>query len=467
MVNKIFIMNIIQLVKQFFSLYTQPKMVALLCLGFASGLPLALTASTLTAWLAESGVDKTSIGLFASVATPYALKFLWAPLVDGLQLPFFSRLGRRRGWLIATQLALIISILGLGMANPAINPWLTGLAAFIVAFFSATQDIVADAYRVELLPVEEQGAGAASFVLGYRFGMIASTAGALYLATYTSWSVTYFIMGALLIIGIATVLITGEPQANRKLKEDAQKKSVNEWLSANVIAPFADFMQRSQWLSILLFILLYKLADAFMGGMTNPFLLEIGFEKTQIASVVKVYGLIATIVGSFVGGAMIVRLGILRTLWICGIAHALTNLMFVIQARVGADLHILALGITMENLSGGMGTAAFVAYLSSLTHLRFTATQYALLSSFAAFGRTWLSTPAGWFAETLGWEAFFLFATSLAIPGLVVLAYLQSQDSPRLRAWVRFFGIALIACSMLGGLLYVMLHAGFSASGAR
>jgi PAT family beta-lactamase induction signal transducer AmpG len=413
--------------REFLSVYARPKILAILVLGFVSGLPLALTASTLGVWLTEAHISKTSIGLFAAIATPYALKFLWSPLIDGTSFPILSRwLGHRSGWLIATQILLIISIMLLGLADPAINPWMTALCALLVATASASQDIVIDAYRVESLTPEQQGAGAATIVLGYRLGMIVSSAGALYLASHMSWLMTYWIMASLIGVGILTVLLSGEPMRSKDYTHDYHG-NIAQWLRDSVIAPFADFMTRPQWVTILLFIILYKFADAFMGVMTNPFLLELGFTKEDIASIVKLYGLLATIAGSFVGGAMVARIGALRSLWICGIAHGLTNLMFVVQAHAGADMHILALGISMENFSGGMGTAAFVAYLSSLCNVRFTATQYALLSSFAAFGRTWLSTPAGWFADMLGWEAFFWLAAALAIPGLIVLWRLEAR----------------------------------------
>lgn len=413
--------------RELFAVYTQPKVLAMLFLGFSSGLPLALTASTLGAWLTEEGISKSAIGLFAAVSTPYALKFLWAPLIDSTRFPVLCRLfGRRSGWLLATQAALMLSIVALGTAHPADNAAMTAMLALLVAICSASQDIVIDAYRVETLTPEQQGAGAATFVLGYRFGMIASTAGALYLATYTSWWMTYCIMAALVAIGMAAVLLTGEPQRSREAAIE-HPRNMAQWLKNAVIVPFADFMTRPHWLAILLFILLYRFADAFMGVMTNPFLLDIGFSKEDIAHVVKLYGLVATIVGSFIGGILVARIGAMKSLWICGIGHGLTNLMFVVQARVGADLTILALGISLENVTGGMGTAAFVAYLSGLCNVRFTATQYALLTSFASFGRTWLSTPAGWFAETLGWEAFFWLAASLAIPGLAVLWWLTKR----------------------------------------
>ena len=413
--------------KDFLSVYLQRKILVILCLGFFSGLPLALTASTLGVWLTKAGVTKASIGLFAAVATPYALKFLWAPLMDGASFPLLSALGRRRSWLVATQLGLLLSIAFLGLTDPSENAWWTALAALMVAICSASQDIVFDAYRVEILKPEQYGAGAAAAVLGYRFGMIVSSAVPLFLFEAIGWTLTYGIMAALMAVGIAIVLANPEPEVVEK--RTSYTGNIVQWFRDSVIAPFADFMKRSHWLAILLFILLYKLGDAFMGVMTNPFLIEIGFSGPEIASIVKVYGVIATILGSFIGGSLVFRLGTLKTLWICGIVHALTNLMFVEQARIGADINFLALSISLENISGGMGTAAFVAFMSGLTHVRYTATQYALLSSFAAFGRTWLSTPAGWFAQTLGWQYFFALSAALAIPGLVTLWWLGKKIS--------------------------------------
>ena len=407
-------------------LYTQPRLLVVLALGFISGLPLALSASTLSVWLTEAGVSLSAIGLFAAVGTPYTLKFLWSPLIDGLRLPLFTRVfGKRRGWMVATQILLMASLVALGTSNPAENAWLVALFALLVATASATQDIIIDAYRVEILPVEEQGAGAAMVVLGYRLGMIVSAAGALFLATAFGWQLTYMIMAAIVPIAWLAIIIGGEPPVSINEPVIRHKSSAINWAKEHIIEPFTDFMQRDAWLGILLFILLYKLGDAFIGSMTNPFLINIGFTKNQIATVVKLYGVIATIVGSIIGGVLVARIGMMRTLWICGIAHALTNLMFVAQARIGADEMFLAFSISLENISGGMGTAAFVAYISSLVNLRFTATQYALLSSFSAFGRTWLSTPAGWFAEKLGWEWFFVLSVILAIPGLVTLWWLS------------------------------------------
>lgn len=416
--------------RSWLKLYFQPRLLVVLALGFVSGLPLALSASTLSVWLTESGVSLSAIGLFAAVGTPYTLKFLWSPLIDGLKLPLFTTLfGKRRGWMVATQLLLMASLIALGMCNPTENLWLAALFALLVATSSATQDIIIDAYRVEILPLQEQGAGAAMVVLGYRLGMIASAAGALFLATSFGWVITYALMAALVPIAWLAIIVGGEPTIHEPASH--LPSSAINWAKEHVITPFTDFMQRDAWLGILLFILLYKLGDAFIGSMTNPFLINIGFTKNQIATVVKLYGVIATIIGSIIGGALVVRIGMMKTLWTCGIAHTLTNLMFVAQARIGADESFLAFSISLENISGGMGTAAFVAYISSLVNKRFTATQYALLSSFSAFGRTWLSTPAGWFAEKLGWEGFFVLSVLLAIPGLVTLWWLSKRLSFR------------------------------------
>ncbi len=408
------------------NLYLQPRLLVILVLGFVSGLPLALSASTLTVWLTESGTSLSSIGLFAAVATPYSFKFLWSPLVDGLRLPLFTNLlGMRRGWMVATQLLLMAGIIALGLCDPASNLWLVALFALFIAIASASQDIVIDAYRVEILPPEEQGAGAAVAVLGYRLGMIVSSAGALFLATEFGWMQTYFFMAAFIPVAWLAIWVGGEPKnIEREIKKHG---SLEKWIIEYIVEPFCDFIRRDSWLAILAFILLYKLGDAFIGGMTNPFLIKIGFSKNDIATVVKLYGVIATIIGSLIGGILIMRIGMVKTLWLCGIGHALTNLMFVAQAQVGADINFLALSISLENISGGMGTAAFVAFISNLVNKRFTTTQYALLSSFSAFGRTWLSTPAGWLAEKLGWEGFFVFSVIIAMPSLAILWWLNRK----------------------------------------
>ncbi len=396
-------------------------------LGFFSGLPLALTGGTLSAWLSDAKVDRAAIGLFAAIATPYALKFLWAPLLDGLPLPWLTaRLGRRRGWLAPLQLLLAGAMVAMGMVDPAANAWMTALVGVVIATLSATQDTVIDAYRVELLPVEEQGTGAAWATFGYRMGMLVSGAGALAMAQLHGWQATYGLMAVVMALGVVVTLLA--PPPTRGVDKPGHDKTLLEFIRHYVIAPFRDFMTRPLWFPVLAFVVLYKLGDAFMGTMFNPFLLDIGFTKIDIATIVKTYGLIATIVGTFAGGWMLARVGMFRTLLLCGLLHMLTNLLLVAQAQMGADVHFLAFSISLENFTGGMSTAAFIGYLSALCRLNYTATQYALLSSFAAFGRTWLSTPSGALAQAVGWPVFFAVASLMALPGLVLLIWIERQQ---------------------------------------
>jgi PAT family beta-lactamase induction signal transducer AmpG len=429
------------------AVYADRRVLSILFLGFSSGLPLALTFGTLSLWLAEVGVNKTTIGLFALMGTPYTFKFLWAPLVDRMPVPYLTRrLGRRRGWAIVTQLALMATIAGLGATNPAAHPGLTAVFAFMVAFCSASQDIVIDAYRVEILEERQYGAGAAMIVLGYRIGMLVSGAGALYLATYVSWFATYGLMTALMIVGIATILLNPEPKMRKSRDSIEQERRIAAYLEARpdplgkrakalawiygaVVSPFAEFMSRRGWLVILLFILLYKFGDALAGVMSNPFYVELGFTKIQIANISKAFGLAATIIGSVIGGVIVDRIGILKSLLVCGILQMISNLMFALLAVAGTDVRMLTLTIAVENLSGGMGTAAFVAYLSSLCNVAYTATQYALLTSFMAFGRTLLSSSGGWLADHMAWVSFFIVTTAAALPGLLLLVWITRRFS--------------------------------------
>jgi MFS transporter, PAT family, beta-lactamase induction signal transducer AmpG len=434
------------------SVYLHPKVLAVFFLGFASGLPLALTGSTITVWLTEIGVNITTIGLFAAVSTPYALKFLWAPFVDQLRLPVLSRLfGQRRSWMILSQLTLMALIALLGGCDPYENPWRTAMIAVMVAIASATQDIVIDAYRVELLKPEQQGAGAAMSVFGYRVGMLVSGAGALFLAEEYSWPSIYNLMAACVGVGILTVLVTGEPRRMQEqtlsLYEKAklsreQQQQLQGWFNKAVINPLADFLRRKYWLVMLLFVVFFKFGDALAGVMTNPFLIETGFSKSDIAMIVKTYGFFATLTGAFIGGVLVYRLGMIKSLWICGILQMLSNLMFAVQATVGYDKTLLAFTIGIENFASGMGTAAFVAYLSSLCNLSYTATQYALLSSLASVGRTWLSTVSGFLVEKLDWFYFFVVSTLAAIPGLILLAILSRHVSKQQLANANHLNVA-------------------------
>jgi PAT family beta-lactamase induction signal transducer AmpG len=411
--------------RETWAIYGQPRLLLVLVLGFASGLPLLLTLSTLAIWLAEQRVTLTAIGLFAMVGTPYTLKFLWAPVVDRAPLPGLTRrLGRRRSWLVAIQSALILAVVGLGATQPAEAPWWTAAAALLVAFLSASQDIVIDAYRIELVAEHEQGAAAAMTQLGYRIGMLASGAGALLLAEHVSWFGVYATMAGMLLVGVIATLMGPEPTV---AAADTGSASLLSRLRAAVVEPFVEFVGR-QGLGaaavILAFILLYKLGDAFAGVMANPFYVQVGFTKSEIAAVTKIFGLAATLAGVVVGGAIVSRYGILRALLACGLLQMLSNLMFAVQAVVGHDVRVLVATIGVENLSGGMGSAAFVAYLSVLCNVAYTATQYALFSSFMAVGRTLLASGSGWVAEHVDWASFFLLSTVLAAPGLLLLVWM-------------------------------------------
>jgi MFS transporter, PAT family, beta-lactamase induction signal transducer AmpG len=398
-----------------FAVYRDRRMLAILCMGFASGLPLALTGSTFSIWLVEAHVSLTAIGLFANVGLAYTLKFLWAPVVDRVAVPLLTRaLGRRRGWAIAIELALAAALVALGALDPAHAPLglLFALAA-LVAFLSASQDIVIDAYRVELLDELQQGGGAAATQVGYRIGMVASTAGALYLATYFGWFAAYVAMAALLGIGMVSVLMTREPKVAAGPREASFESAV--------VAPFAEFVRRDHAIAILAFVVLYKLGDALAGWMSNPFYIILGFSKIEIANVAKVFGLAASIAGVIAGGGVVYRLGIMPALLVCGVLQMLSNLMYIAQLWAGPDPAMLALTIAVENITGGMSSAAFVAYLSRLCNPAFTATQYALLSALAAAPRTLFTASGGFLVERMGWAPFFVLATCLCLPSLLLL----------------------------------------------
>ena len=425
-------------------IYRDRRVLIILFLGFSSGLPLLLVFSTLSVWLKMEGVSLTAIGLFSLVRTPYTFKFLWAPVIDRLSLPVLTGLfGRRRGWALLTQAALMASIFAMASTNPSENPGLTALFALLVAFSSASQDIVIDAYRVEVLDGNEQGAGAGAIVLGYRMGMLTAGAGALWLASVFTWNQVYALIGGLVVVGMITILLAREPLTGQSLESArAEEERIAEhlasgwtprlarllaWFFEAVIAPFRDFMGHPGWAAIVLFIALYKLGESYLGVMANPFYVETGFTTIEIANVSKVFGLGAIITGGLIGGVMVNRIGIMRSLLICGVLQIAGTLMFVAQALVGANVPMLMVTIAAENVTSGMATTAFVAYLSSLCNQAYTATQYALLSSFMAFTRDVLSASAGWMAEWLDWVGFFLFSAAAAVPGLAVLLWLMRR----------------------------------------
>ena len=406
--------------------YLERRLIIIFLMGFASGLPLLLSGATLSIWLTEAGVTLTAIGLFALVGTPYNLKFVWAPLIDRVPLPYLSRkLGRRRSWMVAIQLGLMASIAGLGFSDPAIEPFVTAALALCVAFFSASQDIVIDAYRIEILDDDQQGAGAAMTQAGYRLGLIAAGAGALFLAEAVDWSVVYGAMAGLVLVGFVVALRAPAPAVSPA--PDETDAGLTDRLKEAVVEPFREFFTRNSVavaVAILAFILLYKLGDAFAGVMANPFYIKIGFTKTEIATVSKIFGVFATLAGVFIGGMAVKRYGVLPSLFVFGVFQMVSNLMFAAQAAIGPDVGFLYLTIGIENLSGGMGSSAFVAYLSLLCNTAYTGTQFALFTSFMAFGRTWLASMSGWLADQTDWVTFFVVSTGVALPGLILLLWM-------------------------------------------
>lgn len=411
------------------AVYRDRRMLVILLMGFASGLPLLLTLSTLSYWLAKLEVDKTSIGLFSLVGIPYAFKFAWAPLLDYFKPPVLGAwLGRRRGWIVLTQIAVAIAILAMGFSDPATAPLATAAAAVAVAFASASQDIVIDAYRIEVLSEEEQGAGAAATQLGYRFGLIAAGAGAIALSDVAAWPIVFMALAGLMGIGVIATLLGPEPAAPPQQRGAGTLPPILERLNTLVWQPFADFLKRPAWAAILFFVLFYKFGDAIGGVMANPFYVELGFSGAEIAAISKVLGVIATLVGIGVGGILVARYGVFKALLIGGILQALTNFLFALQAMVGHDNLMLAVSISGDNFTGGIGSAAFVAYLSLLCNRAFTATQYALLTSFMAVGRTMLASGGGWLADHTDWVSFFSLTAFLAIPGMLLLFYVWRRS---------------------------------------
>ncbi|MFO7716342.1 AmpG family muropeptide MFS transporter [Desulfosarcina sp.] len=390
------------------------RMLVALVMGFSCGLPLLLTLSVLQAWMKESGVDLTTIGLMSLVGLPYTLKFFWSPLFDRYALPI---LGRRRGWLLASQLSLMAALVWLGYSNPTAQPEWLALAALAVTFFSASQDIVVDAYRREDLSDRELGLGSSLYINGYRVGMLLASGGGLILADHMPFSMVYLIMALCLLPGLITTILTPEPHV----------PSFPVTLRDAVVDPLVEYFSRTNAVWILAFILMYKIGDTMAAAMSTPFYLDIGFSKTQIGAVVKLFGFWATIAGTIIGGIAMIKLGILRSLWIFGVLQALSTAGFALLATVGPSLAALSAVIAFENLSAGMGTSAYAAYMASITDKRFTATQYALLTSLMGIPRVLASAPTGYLATQLGWFNFFIFCTLIALPGLLLLGRIDTH----------------------------------------
>ena len=405
--------------------YLEKKMLITLAMGFVSGVPLLLTITLLQAWLTDEGVSKSTIGLFALVGVPYSLKFLWAPIFDRY---IISKLGRRRGWILITQVLLIFSIIGLGLTNPAMNAANVALLAIFVTFFSASQDIVIDAYRRESLSDNEQVLGASSYVLGYRIGMLSAGAGGLILADLMSYQFVYLIMALVMIGGVLITLIADEP---------ANLSESSTFLDA-VRNPFVEFFKRhidginsniSIPILILLFILLYKVGDTMAHSLSTNFYLEMGYTKTEIGTVVKVFGLMATLVGAFIGGLLSIKIGLYKSLISFGVFQAIATLGFSVLAISTKSLMLLASVITLENLAAGMGYTAYLAFIANMTNKQFTATQFALMTAIMSLPRTLFSGSSGFLVESLGWENYFIFCSLIAFPALIILRKLRKRIS--------------------------------------
>ncbi|WP_090658761.1 AmpG family muropeptide MFS transporter [Nitrosomonas marina] len=446
------------------SIYTHPRVLGMLSLGFSAGLPLLLILGTLSFWLREAGIDRTTIGHLSWVGLAYSFKWLWSPLVDRMPLPLLSRLlGRRRAWLLLSQCVIMLALVGMALTDPVVNLSHMVFFALAVAFASATQDIALDAYRIEAVALELQGAMAATYQAGYRVAMILASAGVLWIAAavdssaasydYMPWRFAYLVMACCMSVGIVTTLIIREPNVpvNTLLSENEQYAQriiagwnlnirlarMLVWLYGALIAPFRDFIVRHgrQALLILALIALYRISDVVMGVMSNPFYVDMGYTKDEVAAVSKVYGVLMTILGAAVGGLLIARIGIMRTLFIGAVLSAVTNLLFVWLAGRGHDVSGLVFTISADNLSAGIASSAFIAYLSGLTNTAYSATQYALFSSVMLLLPKFVAGFSGQFVDAFGYEAFFITTAFLGVPVLVLVRLAgKARFEPQVKA---------------------------------
>jgi len=423
-----------------FSIYAQPRVLGMIFLGFSAGLPFLLVFSTLSAWLRDEGVARSVIGFFSWVGVTYSIKVFWAPVVDRLPLPLLTKLlGKRRSWMVVAQIGIAIGLIGMGFSDSQSQLQQIALYAVWVAFCSATQDIVVDAYRIEAVVPEYQGAMAATYVLGYRIALLVAGAGAFYIADYSSWQVAYFVMAATMSVGVLTTLVINEPE--HKISESTKRierqlesvlgvagpqtvsSKLLAWFADAVVSPFVDFFKRNgkAGLLILALIAVYKMSDITMGVMANPFYLDLGFSKKEIADVSKIFGFFMTIAGASIGGVMVVRYGIMRPLLFGAVMVAVTNLLFALLAVSEPSLMLLAGVISADNLSGGIATSVFIAYLSSLTNSAYTATQYALFSSLMTLPAKLLGGFSGVVVDNFGYHSFFVYASAVGLPAIVLV----------------------------------------------
>lgn len=400
----------------FFDAFTSPRLALMVGLGFASGLPNPLTGSTLSAWLATLHVDVATIGLFSLVHLPYNFKFLWAPLLDRFALP----LGRRRGWMLLTQVIILVGVGVMATLDPVHAPWMVAGMAFAISFVSATQDVAVDAYRTDLLPAEQRASGTAIFVAAYRGALIVAGAVALVLSEWLSWEVVYLFLAALMAVGILTTLIAPTPDTGI---------APPRTLRAAVVEPFQEYLRRDDAILFLVIIMLYKVGDVVAGALRMPFLIdELDFSRAEVGVVLKGLGLAATILGALVGGGLVARFGLKRALIGFGVAQASANILYAWLAIVGKDHVLMTVSICVDELMGGMGTAAFVALLMTLCNKRYTAMQYALFSSLMTVPGRLLGGASGFIANALGWPGFFLLTMALAIPAILLIARVDIKE---------------------------------------
>ncbi|MDH5766017.1 MAG: MFS transporter [Gammaproteobacteria bacterium] len=424
--------------------YSQPRVLGMLFLGFSAGLPFLLVFSTLSAWLSEADISRTTIGFFSWIGIMYSIKVFWAPIVDRIPLLFLTNLlGQRRSWLILSQTGIATGLLLLAFTTPENSIQLFAIYALIVSFSSATQDVVIDAYRIEAMEKEYQAAMAATYVLGYRVATLAAGAGALYIADFINWQAAYIAMAALTGIGIVTTLIIQEPGHSIKTDTLAHEEQlinqlesrvhvkglaqiITEWFSAAVISPFAEFFRRTGKYAIIILLLIgtYRITDITMAVMANPFYLDLGFTKSEIASITKLFGFFLTITGVALGGILVVRFGIIKILLLGSILVITSNMLFAWLSVIGPELTMLALVIGSDSLAGGIATAVFIAYLSSLTNTAYTATQYALFSSLMTLFPKLIAGFSGIIVDSYGYFAFYIYSSILGLPALLIIIYL-------------------------------------------
>ena len=434
--------------RQAFSVYTQPEVLGMIFLGFSAGLPFILVSSTLSAWLADENISLSIIGYFSLVGVAYSIKVFWAPVIDRLPLPFLTHIfGKRRSWMLVSQLGIAMGLWQMSQIPIGSQLQLLALLSVWVAFCSATQDIVIDAYRIEIVAVKFQGAMAAMYVFGYRLALLVAGAGALYLAEFVNWQVAYQVMAGLMLVGIVSTLVITEPKHNTNQSAEAVEKKLEQslsikpdagvlsslihWFVDAVISPFVEFFQRNgrSGFLILALIALYKMSDIAMGVMANPFYLDLGFSKKEIADVTKLFGFFMTIFGTSLGGVFVVRYGIMRPLLLGAIIVALTNLLFAVLAVLEPNLYLLASVVSADNLCGGMASAVFIAYLSSLTNSTYTATQYALFSSLMTLPAKLIGGFSGEIVNGYGYDGFFIYAALIGVPAIIlVILVMRSKN---------------------------------------